>query len=60
MALVSCLLTIHLTASNTFVTRKESGVLSDAFAESQENLQSKESAGEPKRRILFYVWFCLL
>ncbi|KAH8108015.1 chloride channel [Cristinia sonorae] len=55
MALISCLLTINLTASTSFVTRKESGVLSDSFAESQEQLEAKTSETEPKRRVLYYA-----
>ncbi|THH28756.1 hypothetical protein EUX98_g5452 [Antrodiella citrinella] len=53
MAGLSSLLTIHLTSSDSFVTRKESAVLSTTLAESEESLKAK--ANEPKRRVLFYA-----
>ncbi|ESK97097.1 voltage-gated chloride channel [Moniliophthora roreri MCA 2997] len=53
LALVSCLLTIYLTNSTTFVTRKESGVLSSDF-DPDKKLRGR-SAVPPKRKIMFYA-----
>ncbi|KAF7964616.1 hypothetical protein HWV62_4894 [Athelia sp. TMB] len=53
LALVSCLLTINLTASTSFVTRKESGVLSPDF-DRQDSKGSSEHAA-PKRKTMYYA-----
>ena len=54
--MVSALLTIHLTASNTFITRKDSGVLAPDFADADEDQKAASvPAGEPKRKIMYYV-----
>jgi chloride channel 3/4/5 len=47
------MLTIYLTASTSFVTRKESGVLSPNFA--PQNTKDTPQAVEPKRKVLYYV-----
>jgi len=52
LALTSCLLTIYLTNSTTFVTRKESGVASSP------QLENKDASGiqvAPKRKVMYYV-----
>lgn len=46
LALISCLLTIYLTKSTTFVTRKESGVLSPDF---------EDAPAAPKRKVMYYA-----
>lgn len=57
MAVVSSLLTIHLTASSSFSTRKNSGVLSDAFAENAEGqkVAKAPTTADPKRKVLYYA-----
>ncbi|KAK1230447.1 hypothetical protein PQX77_006457 [Marasmius sp. AFHP31] len=50
LALVSCLLTIYLTNSTTFVTRKESGVLSPDFDPANNSPEP-----HPKRKVMFYA-----
>ncbi|KAH7914150.1 chloride channel [Hygrophoropsis aurantiaca] len=50
LATVSCLLTIHLSASTSFVTRKESGVLSPEF---QEN--DIPTVPPTKRKVMYYA-----
>ncbi|KAG6911122.1 hypothetical protein DXG01_003862 [Tephrocybe rancida] len=51
LALISSLLTIYLTDSTTFVTRKESGVLSPDFPGSD----PKDSAPDAKRKVMYYA-----
>lgn len=46
------MLTIYLTNSTTFVTRKESGVLSPEFSELK---SPQEPAPENKRKVMYYV-----
>lgn len=53
LASTSSLLTIYLTASTSFVTRKESGVLSPHFDKSGE--QNASSSSQPKRRVIYYA-----
>lgn len=53
LASTSSLLTIYLTASTSFVTRKESGVLSPGFDKSGE--QNISSSSQAKRRVLYYA-----
>lgn len=53
LASTSSLLTIYLTASTSFVTRKESGVLSPHFDKSGE--QNTSSSSQPKRRVIYYA-----
>ncbi|KAG2342945.1 hypothetical protein BDR05DRAFT_1025309 [Suillus weaverae] len=53
LASTSSLLTIYLTASTTFVTRKESGVLSPGFDKSGE--QNASSSSQPKRGVMYYA-----
>ncbi|KAL0574965.1 hypothetical protein V5O48_007010, partial [Marasmius crinis-equi] len=51
LALISCLLTIYLTNSTTFVTRKESGVLSSNF----DPPTDASNPLAPKRKVMFYA-----
>ncbi|KAG1816060.1 chloride channel [Suillus subaureus] len=53
LAGTSSLLTIYLTASTSFITRKESGVLSPHFNKSGE--QTASSSSQPKRGVMYYV-----
>ena len=58
-ATISSLLTVHLTASTAFTTRKDSGVLSPQF----DNTNNKQSNSPTKRKTLYYVcprthWIC--
>ncbi len=55
--MISSLLTIHLTASTSFVTRKESGVLSSAFATGDDGKSTVNppAGGAQPRKVLFYV-----
>ncbi|KAG6841886.1 hypothetical protein C0991_005616 [Blastosporella zonata] len=53
LALISCLLTIYLTDSTTFITRKESGVLSPDFPSTDAN--SQQSASNAKRKVMYYA-----
>ena len=55
MAFISCILTLKLTASTSFVTRKESGVLSEEFAGGETKAAATSAGAEPKRRVLYYV-----
>ncbi|KAF8134644.1 chloride channel [Boletus edulis] len=50
-ATASCLLTIHLTASTSFTTRKDSGVLSPQFV----NTDSKDPIPLTKRKTMYYA-----
>ncbi|KAH9485429.1 H(+)/Cl(-) exchange transporter 5 [Psilocybe cubensis] len=50
LAATSCLLTIYLTNSTTFVTRKESGSGSRS-----DNAKGAKSSAEPKRKVMFYA-----
>lgn len=54
-AVISCLLTIHLTASNSFVTRKDSGVLGPSFAEADEVKERDTVQSPQKRQVMYYV-----
>ncbi|KAF9241627.1 chloride channel [Melanogaster broomeanus] len=49
-ATISSLLTIYLTASTSFTTRKDSGVLSPEF----DNSNGEHTASQPKRKVLYY------
>lgn len=51
LALVSCLLTIYLTKSTTFVTRKESGVAGSSLRTEG----TDASATPPARKVLYYA-----
>ncbi|KAG1752982.1 chloride channel [Suillus lakei] len=53
LASTSTLLTIYLTASTSFVTRKESGVLSPGFDKNGE--QNASNSSQPKRGVIYYV-----
>ncbi|TFY72949.1 hypothetical protein EVG20_g64 [Dentipellis fragilis] len=57
LALISSLLTLHFTASTSFVTRKDSGVLSPDFANKDEDGKvSAPPADNPsKRKIMYYA-----
>ncbi|KAI0075781.1 hypothetical protein K474DRAFT_1362018 [Panus rudis PR-1116 ss-1] len=56
MAIISSVLTIKLTASSSFLTRKDSGVLSEAFAEGENDQKITPVPGaEPKRKELYYA-----
>ncbi|KAL1701528.1 chloride channel [Schizophyllum commune] len=51
LAFLSCILTLYLTKSTTFVTRKESGILSPAF----EGDEPKDKPAAPKRKVMYYA-----
>ncbi|KAK0486090.1 chloride channel [Armillaria novae-zelandiae] len=55
LALFSCFLTIYLTNSSSFVTRKESGVLAPDFTDHRQSLKDTLSAPGPKRKVAFYA-----
>ncbi|KAA1473891.1 hypothetical protein DENSPDRAFT_780653 [Dentipellis sp. KUC8613] len=57
LALISSLLTLHFTASTSFVTRKDSGVLSPDFANDDEDVKaSAPPTDKPsKRKIMYYA-----
>ncbi|KAI9450294.1 chloride channel [Lactarius psammicola] len=57
LALVSSILTIYLTASTSFVTRKDSGVLSPDFTPPTEYAKIFKPSSEPpaKRKVLYYA-----
>ncbi|TBU33934.1 chloride channel [Dichomitus squalens] len=54
LAVISSLLTIYLTASTSFVTRKDSGVLSSTFA-AGDDAKSSTNPPAPARKVLFYA-----
>ncbi|TFK85536.1 hypothetical protein K466DRAFT_588014 [Polyporus arcularius HHB13444] len=54
LAVVSALLTIHLTASTSFVTRKDSGVLSSTFAGSDDT-KAVTNPPPQARKVLYYA-----
>ncbi|KAF9643360.1 hypothetical protein BDM02DRAFT_3191773 [Thelephora ganbajun] len=54
-AIVSSLLTIHLTASNSFATRKDSGVLGPSFADEGEVKGPNTVQPPHKRRVMYYA-----
>lgn len=56
LAFLSCILTIFLTNSTTFITRKESGVLAPEFSDPSE-AKPGSSTVEPKRKVMYYVSF---
>ncbi|KAI0275532.1 chloride channel [Russula aff. rugulosa BPL654] len=57
LALTSSVLTIYLTASTSFVTRKDSGVLSPDFASLDEDGKVSPPPSDPpvKRQVLYYA-----
>lgn len=54
-AIISCLLTIYLTASNSFVTRKDSGVLGPSFCHAEEAKGPDAIPPPHKRGVMYYV-----
>ncbi|KAL4078358.1 chloride channel [Scleroderma yunnanense] len=54
LATASCLLTIYLTASTSFLTRKEPGVLSPLI-DNHKGKQDLSSVSQPKRQVLYYA-----
>ena len=54
-AIMSALLTIHLTASNSLVTRKDSGVLGPYFAHADELKDPEVIPPSHKRKVMYYV-----
>ena len=54
-AIISSLLTIHLTASNSFVTRKDSCALDPSFADADEDKDLDAVQPPHKRRVMYYV-----
>jgi len=56
-AIISALLTINLTASNSFSTRKDSGVLGPSFADTDDNAKVtlQPSKPEQKRKVMYYA-----
>ncbi|KAF8070501.1 chloride channel [Lyophyllum atratum] len=55
LALVSALLTIYLTNSTTFVTRKESGVLAPDFPDSATSSKIPSQVASSKRKVMYYA-----
>ncbi|KAI0058083.1 hypothetical protein BV25DRAFT_1919615 [Artomyces pyxidatus] len=57
LSLVSALLTIYLTASTSFVTRKDSGVLAPDFASDDETakVSTPPTDNPTKRKVLYYA-----
>jgi len=57
LAVASSVLTIQLTASTSFITRKDSGVLSPDFADVDDDQKAAEvlAEGESKRKVLYYA-----
>ncbi|KAJ6625582.1 chloride channel [Mycena sp. CBHHK59/15] len=53
LATTSCLLTLNLTNSTTFITRKESGVLAPGFSDTPAEPASQTE--QPKREIMYYA-----
>ncbi|KAJ7287466.1 chloride channel [Mycena rebaudengoi] len=53
LSTTSCLLTLYLTNSSTFTTRKESGVLAPGFADGVPT--SSNETEQPKRKIMYYA-----
>ena len=53
--MTSCLLTIKLTASTSFITNKDSGVLSPSFGATDESKADDKPVPEPKRKVMYYV-----
>jgi hypothetical protein len=54
-AVTSALLTIYLTSSTSFVTRKDSGVLGPLFADDGADTKAAPSQPERKRKVMYYV-----
>lgn len=55
LAVASSFLTIYLTDSTTFTTRKESGVLAPDFSKSDDNSNDQTTQTVPKRKVMYYV-----
>ncbi|EIN11917.1 hypothetical protein PUNSTDRAFT_61841 [Punctularia strigosozonata HHB-11173 SS5] len=57
LALISTLLTIHLTASTSFITRKDSGVLAPDFPENDNDKPkpAQSDAPDPRRKVMYYA-----
>ncbi|KAH9858448.1 chloride channel [Lenzites betulinus] len=57
LAIISAVLTINLTASTSFVTRKDSGVLSSTFASGNDDqkLTDPPAGGSAPRKVLYYA-----
>ncbi|KAI0335116.1 hypothetical protein GY45DRAFT_1241346 [Cubamyces sp. BRFM 1775] len=57
LAILSALLTIYLTASTSFVTRKDSGVLSSTFATGNDGQKVTDppAGGAAQRKVLYYA-----
>ncbi|KAI0775828.1 chloride channel [Trametes elegans] len=57
LAIISAVLTIRLTASTSFVTRKDSGVLSSTFATGDDDRKLTEppAGGAAPRKVLYYA-----
>lgn len=54
LATLSTLLTIHFTASTSFLTRKESGVLSPLFVTNKDGAEH-QTPPQSKRKVLYYA-----
>lgn len=52
LAVISSVLTIRLTNSNRFVTRKDSGVLAPSF---DSEAKAEDALVQPKRKIMYFV-----
>ncbi|GBE80600.1 hypothetical protein SCP_0303150 [Sparassis crispa] len=57
LAVISCLLTIHLTASTSFVTRKDSAVVPPEYAhgEGDQKVLDNPNGAEQKRKVMYYA-----
>ncbi|KAH9942350.1 chloride channel [Epithele typhae] len=55
LAVISSLLTIYLTASTSFVTRKDSGVLSPTFASGDDAKSMANPPSGTPRKVLYYA-----
>ncbi|KAL1945794.1 hypothetical protein VTO73DRAFT_1796 [Trametes versicolor] len=56
LAVISAVLTLRLTASTSFVTRKDSGVLSSTFASGNDDQKLTDlPAGAAPRKVLYYA-----
>ncbi|EKM54646.1 uncharacterized protein PHACADRAFT_258637 [Phanerochaete carnosa HHB-10118-sp] len=54
-AIISCLLTIYLTASTSFVTRKDSSILAPPIAPVEDAKAVEPALVDPKRKVLYFA-----
>ncbi len=55
LAVISALLTLNLTASTSFITRKDSSVLSSSFVAGDDAKSRAQAPGTAGRKVLYYV-----